>query len=117
MTSFSVDQKLRLASALREEQEKNQFSLKKREAILSGEPFLSKPSLSEKEKSLQEDTIHSTFRIRFFLALLLFVGFLWFDTANLSIRDVDSTVIYHRIQEDKMSSFREILPEFVESST
>ena len=29
MTSFSVEQKLRLASALREEQEKNQFSLKK----------------------------------------------------------------------------------------
>lgn len=113
MTSFSVEQKLRLASALREEQEKNQFSLRKRESILTGTPLKDFSHIDESGKvSITEDlnTSPSTFRIRFFLALILFVAFMWYDSGHIVLGDIDSAVICQRIQEDQISSVLDRIP-------
>lgn len=82
-----------------------------------GEPF--KERINSENfgdlKSIKDDTgdsIRSTFRIRFFVALLLFVGFLWYDSGKIAIQGVDSSVIYQRIQDDQMRSIQELLDTF-----
>jgi len=123
MTSYSVEQKLKLVSALREEQEQNKFSLKKRQAILHGEPFSigidsNTKDLSHSESALdaklqrEDDKLHASFWIRFFLAIALFIGFLWYDSSEISIKGVDSTVIFNSIQENQTFPIQALLDSF-----
>ena len=108
MSSFSTDQKLRLITAIREEHKTNQSHIKYRESILNG----CEHDFPEKEITVMpEKASTSTFAIRCFLALILFIFYLWCDTCQFNVNGINCQMLREQIE----TSFTTNIFDFIES--
>ncbi|MEG1847387.1 MAG: hypothetical protein RRX92_07295 [Lachnospiraceae bacterium] len=112
MEPISSEQKLRLVHSIREEHKNNQMTMNHRESVLFGTP-LPLVTTKETEEPYDNDKPHtfSYRKIRFLLAILLFLGFLFLDITDTQILGIDSTAITTKISED----YRTNLFDFIET--
>lgn len=120
MNDFSSEQKLRLVHAIREEHKNNQLSMRNRERILMGENI----QIPEQETNFDKignepSTVNiSSFRIRFFIAMILFICFIFMDIQNIDMNGVNAAKIQSSITEDFQSNifdFMDTIPYTLES--
>ena len=105
MSNIPIEKRMQLIHMIREENKSNQIKLRNRENILYGKAFT--PSLRSMEAVTQEypaDTMSeapiSTFKLRFLVAIALFVTYLILDMGNGSIMGKNAKEIYMMIEED-----------------
>ena len=106
---ISPEKKIELAQYIRAENADNRMRIRQREQILYGtatqaQPSLydrgtlARPDIASEEVPPQITMVKGTFKLRMFLAVLLFVGFLICDTNNLhlfqySMADIDDMIV------------------------
>lgn len=107
--TISLEKKIELAQYIRAENADNRMRIRQREQILYGN--LSQPPLYDrgalfKPEGIPEETptqvtlAKGTFKIRMFIAVLLFIGFLICDTNNLQLFQYSMSDIDHLIVAD-----------------
>lgn len=104
----TAEQKLQLVHFLREDDKKNRIQLHRREQILYGknvpdsvyeeteEVFNTKEFDSYKGKGI------SGFRLRFMIAVILFLSFFYFDKNQTKIGNIDSGQIESFMEDDSL---------------
>ncbi len=106
---ISPEKKIELAQYIRAENADNRMRIRQREQILYGTATQIQPPLYDRSTLARPDTVSEevppqitmvkgTFKLRMFLAVLLFVGFLICDTNNLhlfqySMTDIDAMIV------------------------
>ena len=106
----TAEQKLQLVHFLKEEHKKNREQLHRREQILYGkkvpeplyddvvEGFNTKEFDSYKRKDI------SGFRVRFMIALILFLSFFYLDRSNEKIGNIDTNRIKTYMEDNSLHS-------------
>lgn len=107
---LSTEQKLKLVHFLREDNQKNRTQLHKREQVLYGkeipETFYGEDDmafshtntgLNSKEKGI------SGFRLRFMIAVILFLSFFYLDRTNEKVGKIDKNSIENYMEDDTLS--------------
>lgn len=112
MANVSADKRMQLVHMIREENKSNQLKIRNRESILYGKPFLSNAYAAEDTAENAEMPV-STFKLRFLLALALFIVYLLLDMGGGSILGKDTKEIYLMLEEDYQSN----LFDFIENIT
>lgn len=120
MSDFSSEQKLRLIQAIREEHKNNQWSMQNRERILNGEKILIPQPETDFDKPMNEPSgiTVGSFKLRFMIAIILFIGFILIDSQNITMNGINSSKIQSSITEDFQSNifdFMDAIPYTLES--
>lgn len=118
MSNIPIEKRMQLVHMIREENKTNQLKLRNRENILYGRPLVS--SLHSTEHATQEyaqeameETPVSTFKLRFLIAVALFVTYLILDMGGGSILGKNAKEIYLMVEEDYQSN----IFDFIENIT
>lgn len=105
----SVEQKLQLVHFLREDNKRNRMQLHKREQILYGKRVpedIYEDSESDfyetKEISSYKGKGISGFRVRFMIAVILFLSFFYLDRSNEKIGKIDTNQIENYMEDDSI---------------
>ena len=107
----SAEKKLQLIHYLREDNKKNRIQLHRREQILYGKNVpdsIFDDSESEaydtKEFSSYKGKDISGFRVRFMIAVILFLSFFYLDRNEEKIGEVDANRIHSYIEDESLQS-------------
>lgn len=121
MSELSSEQKLRLIHAIREEHKNNQFSMQNRERILNGEKIrIPQQPEADFDKTMNESSGISagSFKLRFLIAIILFIGFIFIDSQDITMNGINASKIQSSITEDFQSNifdFIDTIPYTLES--
>ncbi len=120
MSDFSSEQRLRLIHTIREEHRNNQLSMQNRERILNGDKIVMPLSDNTMEKNMNEPAGINTgsFKLRFMIAIILFIGFIFMDSQKISLNGINALKIQNSITENFQSNifdFMESIPYTLES--
>lgn len=108
MSQYNSEQKLRLLQQIRSQYEQNLFDMKKREHILYGTSF-NDPQEYNTAPSKDDSSVQGTFRIRFAIALMLFVIIILLDIEGAKFIGIDSTEVFAAMDADYIAQIEEIL--------
>lgn len=107
----SAEQKLQLIHFLREDNRKNRIQLHKREQILYGKNVPDDYILEHEENIYNTREISSNkgkgisgFRVRFMIAVILFLSFFYLDRNEEKIGEIDAKRIHSYIEDDSLQS-------------
>ncbi len=120
MSDISSEQRLRLIHTIREEHRNNQLSMQNRERILNGDKIIMPLSDNTMEKNMNEPAGINTgsFKLRFMIAIILFIGFIFMDSQKISLNGINALKIQNSITENFQSNifdFMESIPYTLES--
>ncbi len=120
MSDISSEQKLRLIHAIREEHKNNQWSMQNRERILNGDKIPMPHPETDTDKTMMEPSGISvgSFKLRFMIAIILFIGFVLIDSQDINMNGIDASKIQSSITEDFQSNifdFIDAIPYTLES--
>ena len=120
MSDISSEQRLRLIHTIREEHRNNQLSMQNREIILNGDKIIMPLSDNTMEKNMNEPAGINTgsFKLRFMIAIILFIGFIFMDSQKISLNGINALKIQNSITENFQSNifdFMESIPYTLES--
>lgn len=99
------ERRLELVRNVRQEQERNSAAMRQRESFFYGgsDSYLPAPAPGQ--------AVMSGFKLRFFIALVLFMAFMAMDKNNWAVLEVDSGTIYETISRNaKGFDFEDIFP-------
>lgn len=99
MANIPVEKKMQLIHMIREENKTNRLKIRNRENILYGRP-LSPATYSMEETEENAELPVSTFKLRFLLAIALFVMYVILDMGGGSIFGKNTKEIYLLLEED-----------------
>lgn len=111
MSDNSAERRLQLIKSVREEHARNQMTLRRREGILYGQssslsyetPAYSPYSIAaDAPSSAAEEGLpaFSSFKLRFFIAIGLFIAFLALDSSRISLGTLTMEKVYTYITQD-----------------
>lgn len=103
MSDITVEKKMQLIQQVRSQYNRNQNDLMNRERILYGRTSTiyndnEQPVISSQEK--EGMVVHGTFRLRFFLSVVLVVAVVIFDKNNTSLFGITTNQIFESIAKD-----------------
>lgn len=106
------DRKLQLVQQVRSRYHENQYDMSNRERILYGRTSVfSNPDYDENALPDSDDGSLSSFKLRFFIALVLFGVIVFMDRSHISIGGITSEKLYGMISAD----YEEKIEDWVEA--